>query len=77
MACVRYFPNYYGEAKGGRHPGAPWACPHAAQPAAARGRPPIERIETEEGFDLADLLHELAMLELKALGDIKHGVERF
>ena len=37
----------------------------------------IDRIETEEGFDLADLLHELAMLELKALGDIKHRVERF
>ncbi len=37
----------------------------------------IYRIETDEGFDLADLLHELAMLELKALGDIKHGVERF
>ena len=37
----------------------------------------IYRIETEEGFDLADLLHELAMLELKALGDTKHGVERF
>jgi hypothetical protein len=37
----------------------------------------LDRIETEEEFDLADLLHELAMLELKALGDIKHGVERF
>ena len=37
----------------------------------------IDRIETEEGFDLADLLHELAMLELKALGDTKHGVDRF
>jgi hypothetical protein len=37
----------------------------------------IDRIETAEGFDLADLLHELAMLELKALGDAKHGVERF
>jgi len=37
----------------------------------------IYRIETDEGFDLADLLHELAMLELKALSNIKHGVERF
>jgi len=37
----------------------------------------IYRIETEEGFNLDDLLHELAMLELKALGDTKHGVERF
>ena len=37
----------------------------------------IDRIETAEGFDLADLLHELAMLELKALGETKHGVERF
>src|SRR6266850_3114207 len=25
----------------GRHPGAPFACPHAAPPAAARGRPPV------------------------------------
>jgi hypothetical protein len=37
----------------------------------------IDRIETEEGFDLADLLHELAVLEDKALGAIKHGVYRF
>jgi len=37
----------------------------------------IYRIETDEGFDLADLLHELAILELKALGDTKHGVQRF
>jgi hypothetical protein len=37
----------------------------------------IYRIETDENFDLADLLHELAMLELKAFGDTKHGVQRF
>jgi hypothetical protein len=37
----------------------------------------IDRIEAEEGFDLADLLHELARLELKALGATRHGVERF
>ena len=37
----------------------------------------IDRIETEEGVDLAALLHALAMLERKAFGDIKHGVERF
>ena len=37
----------------------------------------IYRIETDEGFDLADLLHELAILELKALGDTKHGAQRF
>ena len=37
----------------------------------------IYRIETHEGFDLPDLLHELAMLELKALGETRHGVERF
>jgi len=37
----------------------------------------IDRIETNEGFDLADLLHELAILEDKALGDTKHGVYRF
>ena len=36
----------------------------------------IYRIETDEKFDLPDLLHELAMLELKAFGDTKHGVER-
>ena len=33
----------------------------------------ISHIECEEGFDLADLLHELAILEEKALGRIKHG----
>ena len=37
----------------------------------------IDRIETDEGFDLADLLHELAVLEFKAFGDTKHGVQRF
>jgi len=37
----------------------------------------IYRIETDEGFDLADLLHELAILELKALGDTKHSAQRF
>ena len=37
----------------------------------------IYRIETDASFDLADLLHELAMLELKALGETKHGVERY
>ena len=36
----------------------------------------IDRIETEEGFDLADLLHDLAVLELQAFGDTKHGVEQ-
>jgi hypothetical protein len=33
----------------------------------------ISHIECAEGFDLADLLHELAILEDKALGRIKHG----
>jgi hypothetical protein len=37
----------------------------------------IDRIETDEGFDLADLLHELAILEEKALGYCKHGMKRF
>jgi hypothetical protein len=37
----------------------------------------IDRIETDESFDLADLLHELAILEDKALGDTKHGVYRW
>jgi hypothetical protein len=37
----------------------------------------IYRIETDAGFELADLFHELAMLELKALGETKHGTERF
>jgi hypothetical protein len=36
----------------------------------------IDRIETDESFELADLLHELAILEDKALGDTKHGVYR-
>jgi hypothetical protein len=36
----------------------------------------IDRIETDEGFALADLLHELALLEEKALGETKHGVYR-
>jgi hypothetical protein len=33
----------------------------------------IGRIECDEGFSLDDLLHELAMLERKALGYVKHG----
>jgi hypothetical protein len=37
----------------------------------------IYRIETAASFDLPDLLHELAVLELKALGETKHGVESF
>jgi hypothetical protein len=35
----------------------------------------IQRIECDEGFGLDDLLHELAMLERKALGYVKHGIE--
>src|SRR5262245_8284839 len=35
------FPITMGKRRGRRHPGVPWACPHAAQPAAARGRPPM------------------------------------
>jgi hypothetical protein len=30
-------------------------------------------IEWDEGFELADLLHELALLEEQALGEVKHG----
>ena len=37
----------------------------------------IDRIETDESFDLADLLHELAILEDKALGGTKHGIYRW
>src|SRR5438132_8143646 len=37
----------------------------------------IYRIECDRGFDLADLLHELAILEDIALGACKHGVKRF
>jgi len=37
----------------------------------------IYRIECDAGFDLADLLHELAMLEEMALGYRKHGQKRF
>jgi hypothetical protein len=33
----------------------------------------LYHIECAEGFDLTDLLHELALLETKALGRIKHG----
>ena len=33
----------------------------------------IWRIETDEGFALDDLLHELARLEQKAFGYVKHG----
>lgn len=33
----------------------------------------LAQIEWDEGFALADLLHELALLEEKALGAIKHG----
>jgi hypothetical protein len=36
----------------------------------------IYRIETDESFELDDLLHELAVLELKALGSLKHGAKR-
>ncbi len=35
----------------------------------------IQWIECDEGFGLDDLLHELAMLERKALGYVKHGIE--
>ena len=33
----------------------------------------IWRIACDEGFELDDLLHELAMLERKAVGYVKHG----
>ena len=33
----------------------------------------IYQIEVREGFDRDDLLHELAELETKALGHVKHG----
>ncbi len=35
----------------------------------------IRVIECDEGFSLDDLLHELAILEQKALGSVKHGRE--
>jgi len=37
----------------------------------------IYQIACDAGFDLADLLHELAVLEDNALGSLKHGVKRF
>jgi hypothetical protein len=37
----------------------------------------IYQIEGDTSFDLADLLHELAVLEATALGYRKHGVKRF
>src|SRR5262245_2032624 len=33
----------------------------------------LVHIEWDEGFALADLLHELALLETHALGAVKHG----
>ena len=36
----------------------------------------LTHIEWDEGFELADLLHELALLEEKALGAVKHGRKR-
>ena len=37
----------------------------------------IYQIECDTGFELADLLHELAILEESAFGYGKHGVKRF
>jgi hypothetical protein len=36
----------------------------------------LTQIEWDEGFELADLLHELALIEEKALGVVKHGSKR-
>jgi hypothetical protein len=36
----------------------------------------ISQIECAEGFSLDDLLHELAILERKALDHVKHGREQ-
>ena len=36
----------------------------------------IYAVECDHGFDLADLQHELALLEEAALGYVKHGVRR-
>ena len=33
----------------------------------------LVHIEWDEGFELADLLYELALLEEQALGEVKHG----
>jgi hypothetical protein len=33
----------------------------------------LTQIEWDAGFDLADLLYELALLEEHALGEVKHG----
>jgi hypothetical protein len=35
--------------------------------------PMLWEIETDEGFTLEDLMHELGRLELQALGYVKHG----
>jgi hypothetical protein len=35
--------------------------------------PLLWEIETDEGFSLEDLMHELGRLELQALGYVKHG----
>jgi hypothetical protein len=36
----------------------------------------LSQIEWDDGFELADLLHELALLEEKALSAVKHGRKR-
>lgn len=36
----------------------------------------LAHMEWTEGFELADMLHELALLEEHALGAVKHGRER-
>jgi hypothetical protein len=33
----------------------------------------LTQMEWEEGFECADVLHELALLEEQALGQVKHG----
>ena len=33
----------------------------------------LTQIEWDEGFELADVLHELALLEEQTLGAVKHG----
>jgi hypothetical protein len=33
----------------------------------------LAQIEWDEGFERADVLHELALLEEQALGEVKHG----
>jgi hypothetical protein len=59
----------------------PWRPPAAREESETVGTfyfhwdptPMLWEIETDAGFSLEDLMHELGCLELQALGFVKHG----